>query len=97
VDYNQDMEMEMKIEMEGLYCDEAEAIKMMALFGINVPGDTWSFPREYDYDLSKPSYPRNPELWKTAKTFLTEALVDSGTNVPAVDIPMRKVEEEVVH
>jgi hypothetical protein len=36
-------------------------------------------------------------LWKTAKTFLTEALDDSGTNVLGVDIPMRKVYEEVLH
>jgi hypothetical protein len=36
-------------------------------------------------------------LWKTAKTFLAEALENSGTKVPEVDIPMRKVDEEVVH
>jgi hypothetical protein len=93
VDYDQDMEM----EMEGLDVDEAEAIHMMALHGSNVPDNTWSLPRGYDYDWSKPSYPRNPELWKTARTFLNEALDDSGTNVPGVHIPMRKVDEEVVH
>jgi hypothetical protein len=92
VDYNHDMEM----EMEGFDGDEAGAINMMALFGSNVP-DTWSLPRGYNYDSSKPSYPRNPKLWKTAKTFLTEALDDSGTSVPAVDIPTRKVDEEDVH
>jgi hypothetical protein len=70
---------------------------MMALHGSNVPDDTWSLPRGYDYDWSKPTYLRNPELWKTAKTFLTEALDDSGTNVPGVDIPTRNVDEEVVH
>jgi hypothetical protein len=36
-------------------------------------------------------------LWKTAKTFLNEALENSGTNIAEVDIPMRKVDEEVVH
>jgi hypothetical protein len=36
-------------------------------------------------------------LWKTAKTFLTEALENSETNVAEVDIPMRKVGEEVLH
>jgi hypothetical protein len=35
VDYNQDME----VEMEGLYGDEEEAIKMTALHGRNVPDD----------------------------------------------------------
>jgi hypothetical protein len=70
---------------------------MMELFGSNAPDDTWSLPRGYEYDWSKPSYPRNPELWKTAKTFLTEALDDSGTkNVPGVEIPMREVDEEVL-
>jgi hypothetical protein len=33
------------MEMEGLDGDEAEAIKMMALHGSNVPDDTWSLPR----------------------------------------------------
>jgi hypothetical protein len=36
-------------------------------------------------------------LWKTAKTFLTEALDSSGTDVAKVNIPVRKVDEEVVH
>jgi hypothetical protein len=36
-------------------------------------------------------------LWKTAKTFLTEALDSSGTDVAEVDVPARKVDEEVVH
>jgi hypothetical protein len=36
-------------------------------------------------------------LWKTAKTFLTEALNSSRTDVAKVDIPVRKVDEEVVH
>jgi hypothetical protein len=36
-------------------------------------------------------------LWKTAKTFLTEALARSGTDVSDVDVPVRKVDEEVVH
>jgi hypothetical protein len=93
VDYNQDMEM----EMEGLDGDETEAIKMMALHGSNVPGNTCSLPRGYDYDWSKPTYPRNPDLWKTAKTFLTEALDSSGTNVAEVDVPVSKLDEEVVH
>jgi hypothetical protein len=95
VDYNQDMEMEM--EIEGLDGDDAEAINMMALHGSNVPNDTWSLPRGYDYDWSKPTFPRNPDLWKTAKTFLIEALDSSGTDVDEVDIPARKVDEEVVH
>jgi hypothetical protein len=69
---------------------------MMALNGIDVPDDIWNLSRGNDYDWSTPSYLRNPELWKTAKTFLAEALDDSGTNVPGVDIPMRKVDEEVV-
>jgi hypothetical protein len=93
VDYNQDMEM----EMEGLDGDEAEAIKMMALHGSNVPDDTWSLPRGYDYDWSKPTFPKNPDLWKTAKIFLTEALDSSGTDVAEVDVPVRKLDEEVVH
>jgi hypothetical protein len=58
VDYNQDMEM----EMEGLYGDEAEAIKMIALHRSNVPDDTWSLPRGYDYDWSNPTFPRNQDL-----------------------------------
>jgi hypothetical protein len=62
VDYNQDMEMEMEteMEMEGLDGDEVEAIKMMTLHRSNVPDDTWSLLRGYNYDRSKPSYPRNP-------------------------------------
>jgi hypothetical protein len=63
VDYNQDMEM----EIEGLESDEAEAIKMMALHRSNVPDDTWSLHRGYDYDWSKPTFSMNPNLWKTAK------------------------------
>jgi hypothetical protein len=70
---------------------------MMALHGSNVPDDTWSLPRGYDYDWSKPTFPRNPDLWKTAKTFQTEALDSSGTDVAEVDVPVRKVYEEVVH
>jgi hypothetical protein len=93
VDYNQDMEM----EMEGLDGDEADAIKVMTLNGSNVPDDKWSLPRGYDYEWSKPSYPRNTELWKTAKTFLAEALDDYGTNVHRVDIAMTRVDEEVVN
>jgi hypothetical protein len=92
IDYNQDIEM----EMEGLDGDETAAIKMMALHGSNVPDDTLSLPRGYDYDWSKPTFPRNPYLWKTAKTFLTEALDSSGTDVSEVDVPARKVDEEVV-
>jgi hypothetical protein len=90
---NVDCNLDMEMEMEGLYGDEAEAIKMMALHGRNVPDDTWIFPRGYDYDWSKPTFPRNPDLWKTAKTFLTEALDSSGTDVAEVDIPARKVDE----
>jgi hypothetical protein len=89
--------MEMEMEMEGLDCDEAEAIKMMSLHKSNVPDDAWSLPRRYDYDRSKPTFPRNPDLWKTAKTFLTEALDSSGIDVAEVDVPVRKVDEEVVH
>jgi hypothetical protein len=47
--------------------------------------------------LVKPTFPRNPYLWKTAKTFLTEALDSSGTDVAEVDVTVRKVDEEVVH
>jgi hypothetical protein len=83
--------------MEGLDGDEEEAIKMMYLHGSNVPDDTWRLPRGYDYDWSKPTFPRNSDLWKTAKTFLTEALDSSGTDVAEFDIPVRKVDEEVVH
>jgi hypothetical protein len=36
-------------------------------------------------------------LWKATKTLLAEALENSGTNAPKVGIPMRKVDEEVVH
>jgi hypothetical protein len=85
------------MEMEGLRDDEAEAIKMMALYGSNVPDDTWSLRRGYDYDWSTPTYLRNPDLCKTSKTFLTEALDSSGTNVSEVDVPVRKVDEELVH
>jgi hypothetical protein len=95
VDYNQDMEMEM--EMEGLDGDEAEAIKMMALHRSNIPDDTWSLPKGYDYDWSTPTFPRNPDLWKTAKTFLTKALDSSGTDLAEVYVPVRKFDEEVVH
>jgi hypothetical protein len=52
----------MEMEMEGLNGDEAEAIKMTALHGSNVPDYTWSLPRGYDYDWSKPTFPRNPDL-----------------------------------
>jgi hypothetical protein len=93
VDYNQDTEM----EMEGLVGDEAEAIQMMALHGSNVPDDTWSLPRGYDYGWSKPTFPRNTDLWKTAKNFLTEALDSSGTDVAEIDVPVSKVDEEVVY
>jgi hypothetical protein len=34
---------------------------------------------------------------ETAKTFLAEALDSSGTDVAEVDVPVRKVDEEVVH
>jgi hypothetical protein len=44
---------------------------MMALHGSNVTDDTWSLPRGCDYDWSTPNFIRNPDLWKTAKTFLT--------------------------
>jgi hypothetical protein len=70
---------------------------MMALHGSYVIYDTWSLPRGYNYDWSKPTFTRNPDLWKTAKTFLTEALDSSGTDVAEVDVPVRKVDEEVVH
>jgi hypothetical protein len=93
VDYNQDMEMEMEL-LDG---DEAEAIQIMALHGSNVPDDTWSLPRGYDYDWSKPTFPRNPDLWKTEKTFLTKALDGSVTDVAEFDVPARKVDEEVLH
>jgi hypothetical protein len=43
----------MEMEIEGLEGDEAEAIKIMALHGSNVPDDTWSLPRGYDYDWQK--------------------------------------------
>jgi hypothetical protein len=36
-------------------------------------------------------------LWKTAKTFLTEALDSTGTDVAEVNVPVRKLDEEVVH
>jgi hypothetical protein len=85
------------MEMEGLDGDDSDAIKMMALHRSNVPDDTWSLPRGYDYDWSKPTFQRNPDLWKTTKTFLTEALDSSGTDVAEVDVPVRKVDEEVVH
>jgi hypothetical protein len=59
---------------------------MMALHGSNAPDDT----RHY-------LDPRNPVLRKTDETFLTEALDSSGTNVAEVDVPVMKVDEEVVH
>jgi hypothetical protein len=70
---------------------------MMALHGRNLPDDTCRLPRGYDYDWSKPTFLRNPDLWKTAKTFLTEVLDISGTYVAEVDVPVRKFDEEVVH
>jgi hypothetical protein len=87
----------MEMEMKGLDGDEAEAIKMMAFHGSNVPDDTWSLPGRYNYDWSKPTFTRNPDLWKTAKTFLTEAPDNSGIDVVEVDVPAREVDEEVVH
>jgi hypothetical protein len=63
VDYTHDME----IDIEGLDGDKAEVIKMMALHRSNVPNNTWSLPRGYDYDGSKPNYPRKPELWILSK------------------------------
>jgi hypothetical protein len=84
------MDMEMEMETEGLDGDEAEVIKMTALHGRNVPDDTWSLPRGYDYDWSKTTFPRNPDLWKTSNTFLTEALGSSGIDVAEVDIPGMK-------
>jgi hypothetical protein len=87
----------MEMEMEGLYGDEADAIKIMALHESNVPDDTWSLPRGYDYDWSNPTFPWNPDLWKNANTFLTEALNSSGTYVAEVDVPVREMDEEVVH
>jgi hypothetical protein len=36
-------------------------------------------------------------LWKTAKTFLNEALDSSGRDVAEVDVSVRKEDEEVVH
>jgi hypothetical protein len=85
----------MEMEMKGLDGDEADAIKMMALHGNNV----WYVESTIGYgnDWSTPSYPRNPELCKTAKIFWAEALDKSGTNAPKVDVPMRKVDEEVVN
>jgi hypothetical protein len=65
---------------------------MRALHGSNVPDNTWSLPRGYDYDWSTPSYPRKPDLWKTTETFLANALDRSGTNVTGMDVPMRKVD-----
>jgi hypothetical protein len=47
--------------------------------------------------LVKTYLSRNPDLCKTAKTFLTEALDSSGTDVAEVDVPVRKADEEVVH
>jgi hypothetical protein len=70
---------------------------MMSLHGSNVPDDTWSLPRGYDYDCSKPTFPRNPDLWKTAKTFLTEALDSFERDVAEVDKPVMKVDEDFLH
>jgi hypothetical protein len=53
---------------------------MMALHRSNVPDNTWSLPREYNYGWSKPTFPRNPDLLNTVKTFLTQALDSSGTD-----------------
>jgi hypothetical protein len=41
--------------------------------------------------------PGTQNCGKLPKTFLTEDLENSGTNVPKVDTPVRKVDEEVVH
>jgi hypothetical protein len=87
----------MEMEIEGLEGDKVDAIKMMSLHGSNVPDDTWSLPRGYDYDWSKPTFSWNPNLWKTAKNFLSEALNNSGTDVGELDVPVRKVDAEVVH
>jgi hypothetical protein len=42
---------------------EADAIKMMALHGSDVPYDTWNLPRGFDYDWSKSHFPRRANLW----------------------------------
>jgi hypothetical protein len=95
VDYNQDMDMEM--EMEGVDENEVKTIQMMVLLGSNIPGDIWNLSRGYEYGWSEPTYPRNPNWWKTSQIFLAEALKNSVIDVAKVDVPVRKVDEEVVH
>jgi hypothetical protein len=54
------------MEYEGMEQDEADAMKMMARHGSDVPDDTWDLRRGLDYDWSNPRSPRRDELWKNA-------------------------------
>jgi hypothetical protein len=47
--------------------------------------------------LVKTYLSQEPRLLENYQYFLTEALDNSGTDVAEVDVPSRKVDEEVVH
>jgi hypothetical protein len=87
----------MDIEFEGMDKDEAEALKIMSLQGINVPDDTWNLPRGGDYDWSFPNFPRDKHLWDTAETFLSDVKENLKTESSHADIPMRFIQGEIIH
>jgi hypothetical protein len=58
--------------------DEADVINMIALHESDVPEDTWILPRVYDYDWSKPHFPRKSNLWKNAETFLENTIEEAN-------------------
>jgi hypothetical protein len=76
---------------------EADAIKMMALHGSDVPDDTWNLSREYYYDWSKNHFPRKANLWKNAETFLESAIEEANEDIFKLEVSMRKIDELVLH
>jgi hypothetical protein len=49
------------------------------------------------YALSKPHFTRKAILWKNAETFLENAIQESNENIFKVQVPMRKIDEQVLH
>jgi hypothetical protein len=76
---------------------DADAINMMALHGSDDPDDTWNLPRGCDYDWSKPHFPRKANLWKNAETFLENAIEEANEDNFKVEVPMRKIYEQVLY
>jgi RNA recognition motif-containing protein len=62
-----------------------------------ITDDTWNLPRESDYDWSKPHFPRRFNLWKNAEKFQEEAIEAANEDIFKVNIPMRKVDEQLLH